>query len=391
MLTFYRKALVALVALLLLTTAVLYCGYLQSRLSATLFPAKNPALPWAPAVEPTSPTGNTWLEVKSDVGTIDYEFVLDSNQLFPYTHYSFYFIQPDLAYRLVDLTAYDQVSFRILCDPRNVLLFVMFSYDEEITNPFKPETRRVSSSAFSCSARWQEITFDLNELNTPYWWLDRYGFEVSQTGYQLDKAMGVAFVNSLQSPMDQTSRVRITDVTFKGTEPFYLYMAAAISAIGWILVIAWLIRLYVRALTTGLKEKVKLDQPLMAYKKLSIETQRDKEKDALRHYMATEYTNSDLNLEATATTLGINRTKINEILKEELGLTFTSYLKKLRLTEAARLLSETADANISEIAYLVGYNNVSYFNKLFKAEYGCTPKTFQTLNLNDKQDDDDAH
>ena len=37
------------------------------------------------------------------------------------------------------------------------------------------------------------------------------------------------------------------------------------------------------------------------------------------------------------------------------------------------------EANVAEIAYSVGYKNVSYFNKLFKEEYGCTPKTFKSL------------
>jgi len=80
-----------------------------------------------------------------------------------------------------------------------------------------------------------------------------------------------------------------------------------------------------------------------------------------------------------AATIAISRTKINDILKAELGFTFTSYLNKLRLTEAARLLAEKEDANIAEIAYSVGYKNVSYFNKLFKEEYGCTPKSFKSL------------
>ena len=95
--------------------------------------------------------------------------------------------------------------------------------------------------------------------------------------------------------------------------------------------------------------------------------------------MATEYTNHDLSLEATIASLNMNRNKINDLLKEELGLTFTAYLNKLRLTEAARLLTESTNVNISEIAYAVGYNNVPYFNKLFKQEYGCAPKTFKTL------------
>ena len=95
--------------------------------------------------------------------------------------------------------------------------------------------------------------------------------------------------------------------------------------------------------------------------------------------MATEYADPDLTLEKAITILGINRTTINEILKRELGFTFTAYLNKLRLTEAARLLSEKDNASVAEIAHSVGYNNVSYFNKLFKNEYGYTPKTFKYL------------
>ena len=67
------------------------------------------------------------------------------------------------------------------------------------------------------------------------------------------------------------------------------------------------------------------------------------------------------------------------MLKAELGLTFSSYLKKLRLTEAARLLAEGSSATIGEIAYSVGYANVSYFNKLFKDEYGCPPTVFRNM------------
>jgi len=97
--------------------------------------------------------------------------------------------------------------------------------------------------------------------------------------------------------------------------------------------------------------------------------------------MATEYPNAELNLELVVSELGVSRSKINDILREELGYTFSAYLNKLRLTEAARLLAEKEEANVAEIAYSVGYKNVSYFNKLFKEEYGCTPKTFKSASL----------
>jgi AraC-like DNA-binding protein len=125
--------------------------------------------------------------------------------------------------------------------------------------------------------------------------------------------------------------------------------------------------------------QLKTDLPLVAYRQLTLEPYRDKEKAAVLKFIATSYTNPELDLEGVVAATGTNRTKVNEVLKSELGMTFTSYLNKLRLTEAARLLTEKSDTTVADIAFSVGYANVSYFNKLFKEEYGCTPKAFRTL------------
>lgn len=379
MLTFYRQSAAVFLILLAATVAIVYSGYAKSQLNTSLFPPGDDAYPWAPAIEPSEPTTDTWLSIKSDAGTIDYEFMLDPEEPFPYTHFSLYFIKPEQAYQMVDLTGYHSVSFRVLCAPRNVLLFVLFSHDDKVTDPLHPNTRRVSSTAFSCDNRWETVTLDLDNLATPHWWLDRYGFELSERDYRQDKTMGLAFVNSLQSPVDTLSQVRLSELRLIGSRPGYLYASVGLSLALWMVFLVWLTRTYVAVKTAALKEKIKRDRPLIAYKKLSIEPQKDKEKSTLLRHIATEYADSELTLDSTAAALGINRTKINEILKEELGLTFTAYLKRLRLTEAARLLSENSGANISQVAYCVGFNNVSYFNRLFKEEYGCPPKTFQSL------------
>lgn len=381
MLRFYRNAFLALLGLILLTTAIIYTGVIKSELNASLFPAQDDAFLWASAIEPKAPNGKTQLTLKNEVGTVEYEFFLDPQKPFPYTHYSIYFIDQIQSFMQVDLSRYTGISFKMQCDPKNVLLFVLFSFDDKVTNLNDMASRRVSSTAFSCDNHWTTINIDFDELDTPHWWLGRYGYEFSERGYQLDKTMGLAWVNSLQSPINTQSHVKLTDVRLMGTDTRFIYVAAGLSLCLWIAFIVWLLRRYVTVLTLELKERVKQDQPLIAYKKLSIEPQKDKEKGAVLRFVATEYTNPDLSLEDAAASLGINRTKINDILKEELGLTFSSYLNKLRLTEAARLLSENPDANVSEIAYSVGYNNVSYFNKLFKNEYGCTPKTFNDLYL----------
>lgn len=379
MIKFYRNLALGSCVLMVLTALMFYIAHQKSQLTLSLFPERDQALLWRSAIEPEQPKGKTRVLVRNEVGNLEYDFVLDSGQRFPYSHYSIYFVDAIQASRQVDLSAYQRISFKIICDPKNVLLFTLFSFDDKVTDLEDLVTRRVSSTAFTCTQAWTEVTLNLDGLETPQWWLGRYGFDYSEKGYRLDKSMGFAWVNSLQSPVDTPSNVKLTDIQLSGYDPRFIYAAIVLSIGWWLLFLVAQLRYYARVLTQEVRTRVQDDQPLIAYKKLFIAPQKDKEKEALLRYMANEYTNHELSLEAAITALNMNRNKINDILKEELGLTFTGYLNKLRLTEAARLLAGTAEVNVSEIAYAVGYNNVPYFNKLFKQEYGCTPKTFKTL------------
>lgn len=386
MLKFYRNASALLLTLVIITGGLIYGGLVKSRLDTSLFPGRDRDFMWAPSVEPKQPIGLTQMTMKEEVGTVEYEFMLDPSQSFPYVHYSFNFTDAIQPYKLVDLTKYRNVSFKIMCDPKTVLVFTLFSFDEKITDLNNPFTRRVSSKAFVCNDEWTTVNITFDDIFTPDWWLGRNGYKLGDTGYRLDKVMGFAWHNSLYTPSNTKVHVKLGDVRLQGRDYAHLYVTGALIAIIWLLSLIWLFRRYTKVLIEDLKEKLKQDQPLIAYKKLSIEPQKDKEKIAVLNYIATEYVNPELSIEIVTSALGINRAKINDILKDELGLTFSSYLNKLRLTEAARLLSESKDANVSEIAYAVGYNNVSYFNKLFKATYNCAPKTFKDFSLSEKDD-----
>jgi AraC-like DNA-binding protein len=125
--------------------------------------------------------------------------------------------------------------------------------------------------------------------------------------------------------------------------------------------------------------RLKKDLSFVAYRQLTVEPFEDKEKAAILRFIASHYADSGLDLDAVAAGTGANRNKINEVLKMELGMTFASYLKKLRLTEAARLLTDKSGATVAEIARSVGYANSTYFNKIFKEEYGCSPRQFRNL------------
>src|SRR5690606_38424412 len=88
MLTFYRNAAVAALVLVVITGLLMCAGIANSNLSISLFPEHDKKLAWVPAIEPSTPVDNAMLRVKNEKEIIDYEFLLDANTPYSYTHYS---------------------------------------------------------------------------------------------------------------------------------------------------------------------------------------------------------------------------------------------------------------------------------------------------------------
>ncbi len=74
-----------------------------------------------------------------------------------------------------------------------------------------------------------------------------------------------------------------------------------------------------------------------------------------------------------------------KFFKKHIGMTSIEYINNYRLEKASALLSST-DKSIMEISLDVGFNSVSYFNKLFKNKYKLTPKEFRIVEKEKEQD-----
>ncbi|MBQ0733342.1 AraC family transcriptional regulator [Aquimarina celericrescens] len=88
--------------------------------------------------------------------------------------------------------------------------------------------------------------------------------------------------------------------------------------------------------------------------------------------------NADIqySIEMLTNQTGIPAAKLQTGFKHLFGRTVTDYIKNVRL-EIAEELIKTTDLNISEIVYSVGFSSRSYFSKIFREKYGCSPKSFQ--------------
>ena len=80
---------------------------------------------------------------------------------------------------------------------------------------------------------------------------------------------------------------------------------------------------------------------------------------------------------AKAAHLSVSR--FAHLFREQMGITPVDFLTNIRIDHAKRLLL-TTDNNCTRICYDVGYNNQSYFTRVFKQLVGLTPSEFRNQN-----------
>ncbi|MCQ2324599.1 MAG: AraC family transcriptional regulator [Paludibacteraceae bacterium] len=86
----------------------------------------------------------------------------------------------------------------------------------------------------------------------------------------------------------------------------------------------------------------------------------------------------DIRLSDIARLINMTPVSLARFFQRMTGQPVFMYVKNVRLGHASRLLVDTS-RSISEIAYSCGFNNLSNFNRQFKAVKGITPKDFRRL------------
>ena len=84
----------------------------------------------------------------------------------------------------------------------------------------------------------------------------------------------------------------------------------------------------------------------------------------------------DASLSCLAAELPYELTALSRLIKQKTGRTFTELLQEKRLSQAAWLLRNT-NQKVDEIGHNVGYENLSYFHRLFANRFGTTAKRFR--------------
>lgn len=100
----------------------------------------------------------------------------------------------------------------------------------------------------------------------------------------------------------------------------------------------------------------------------------------LRENLTRPFTESEL-----ASIAGQSTSAFSRAFRKHTGMTLVQYVKRLRINLACQILMSDEQASITDICFEVGFNNLSNFNKQFRAEKGMTPSRFRLLRLDEQQ------
>jgi AraC-like DNA-binding protein len=139
--------------------------------------------------------------------------------------------------------------------------------------------------------------------------------------------------------------------------------------------------------------KVSLPDPDSEYSDFSQEKKpvyqlelKDFNRDAFSYYrplgrvqeFVDEHYCEEISLEKAASHAAMEKTYFSFFFRKKVGVTFSSWLQYLRVAKAMSMM-ESMDYSITEVAYAVGFQELSTFQKAFKKWTHLTPREFKKL------------
>ncbi len=97
--------------------------------------------------------------------------------------------------------------------------------------------------------------------------------------------------------------------------------------------------------------------------------------EKIKEYINDNFSTPNLSMAEIAKELGYEKKYLSAVFKEQKGVTFTEYLRNVRIKHAAFLFEEGIES-VKSVALLSGFSDALYFSKIFKNETGISPTDY---------------
>jgi AraC-like DNA-binding protein len=258
---------------------------------------------------------------------------------------------------LKNFSGYDYVRLKIKDSGSISILMELFNYDERVTKREQGITYVVMTRDLMIAETEKDYILPFKEFQIGDWWYMYNNIHDNfPSFYNCSRIYAFQIISGMYSPVNRKAGFTISGLSFGQDHPLLFLRVFAGLVLYWAVAVSvylWMRRKKAPALT-------------FPHEKSELPGRAESERHKIIQYLAESYRKPDLSQVKMANDLGIHPARIGGIVKNFSRVNFKQYLNLVRISEARRLLSST-DLDISEIAYVVGYSNVTHFDRIFRS------------------------
>lgn len=215
-------------------------------------------------------------------------------------------------------------------------------------------------------------TIDFNKLKVPdYWYVANNMAPDLPLRPDLNKVVSFNIGTAYANNPGIIRSFKIYNLWFDRDNHRFFYWLILVDIM---LVLVLLFYFYMRSYKVAQVKQVTIN-----YKPVLEETKMNKsDSESCISYINQNFADPDLSLDKVAKILKISQREVTVSIGKNFGCNFKSYINQLRINEAKRLLKATG-FGIGEIAFKVGFNTQSHFNRVFKSMEGVSPTEYRNI------------
>lgn len=294
---------------------------------------------------------------------LTFSFRLDDGFYTPYAGFSIRPLHSDY----FDVSKYNQISLTVLGHQIDRLGIGLYAaqLDEQGKRLNEEDLHHVYLNISDSKARYD---IPISQFKHPDWWEDLHQIDDTENSSPALEYMRHVNINSAYTPsMEGVKTIELYAIAFTRNNIRVYVLATSIYLLTLFMLYGGMYR--------KIRNKKSTSRITIAYQPVEINETHPEEENCVA-YINQHFHDNTLTLDSVAKATGMMPRKIAAVINDQFQCNFKTYVNRIRISEAKRLLRET-DLNIGEIAYKVGFNNQSHFNRVFKAEHDMRPSEYR--------------
>lgn len=269
--------------------------------------------------------------------------------------------------KTINLEHYNQLTVRLNGNEINGIAIALIT-ENSLTKSDRENQEILFYHIFKISPGINTYKVSLDKFEVPDWWKEFNRIEDASTIRPELKNLKAINVSSAFTPnTGKTQSFEMYSLVFSSNNNLVIILIVALE---FLFILFVFTALYVVA-----KMREKKHTITITYKAIENTTIESPKSDFIK-FINNNFQNSELTLDLVSGETGVSQRRITNEIQNQYGCNFKTYINRLRINESKRLLLNK-ELNIGEIAFKVGFNNQSHFNRVFKSELQISPTEYR--------------